>query len=96
MIFTSPTDVGKLISTLVLEGIWTCEIASSITTKFSFFKTFTTKVLLTLTFEYDTVAVALELFKKLGLIYEEENKVIVCLCDEAKKPYVVIEFTERM
>lgn len=27
-------------------------------------------------FDYDTVAVALELFKKLGLIYEEENKVL--------------------
>jgi len=27
-------------------------------------------------FEYDTVAVALELFKKLGLIYEEKNKVL--------------------
>lgn len=27
-------------------------------------------------FDYDTVAVALELFKKLGLVYEEENKVL--------------------
>lgn len=27
-------------------------------------------------FDYDTVAVALELFKKLGLIYEEENKIL--------------------
>lgn len=27
-------------------------------------------------FDYDTVAVALELFKKLGLIYEQENKIL--------------------
>lgn len=27
-------------------------------------------------FDYDTVAIALELFKKLGLIYEEENKIL--------------------
>ena len=26
-------------------------------------------------------------------IYREENKVTVCLCDEEKKPYVVVEFT---
>ena len=29
-------------------------------------------------------------------IYREENKVTVCLCDEEKKPYVVVEFTERV
>lgn len=27
-------------------------------------------------------------------IYRENNKVIVCLCNEEKKPYVVVEFTE--
>ena len=28
-------------------------------------------------------------------IYKEENKVTVCLCDEAKKPYVVAEFVQK-
>ena len=27
-------------------------------------------------------------------IYREENKITVCLCDEEKKPYVVVEFLE--
>ena len=27
-------------------------------------------------------------------IYKEENKVTVCLCDEDKKPYVVVEFSK--
>ena len=29
-------------------------------------------------------------------IYKEENKVVVCLCDEEKKPYVVVEFQRKM
>lgn len=29
-------------------------------------------------------------------IYKEENKVIVCLCNEEKKPYVVVEFQEKL
>lgn len=29
-------------------------------------------------------------------IYREENKITVCLCNEEKKPYVVVEFTENI
>lgn len=52
-------------------------------------------------FEFDTVAVALELFKKLGLIYEEENKIFKITnydemvgseCSSAKR---VREYRER-
>lgn len=28
-------------------------------------------------------------------VYKEEDKVTVCLCDEAKKPYVVVEFQKK-
>ena len=29
-------------------------------------------------------------------VYKSETKVVVCLCDEEKKPYVVVEFQKRM
>ena len=28
-------------------------------------------------------------------VYTEEKKITVCLCDEVKKPYVVVEFEKK-